>query len=93
MGEQPSPKINRRHLMSEEIKTVKKTITEEEIFIPKGYGNDDPNLYVSINGKNWILPKGKSSTVPKYVADEIRRSWAAQARYDELVDEKLKATH
>ena len=79
--------------MSEEIKTVKKTITEEEIFIPKGYGNDDPNHYVSINGKNWILPKGKSSTVPKYVADEIRRSWAAQARYDELVDEKLKATH
>ena len=79
--------------MSEEIKTVKKTITEEEIFIPKGYGNDDPNLYVSINGKNWILPKGKSSTVPKYVADEIRRSWAAQARYGELVDAKLKATH
>lgn len=79
--------------MSEEIKTVKKTITEEEIFIPKGYGNDDPNLYVSINGKNWLLPKGKNSTVPKYVANEIRRSWAAQARYDELVDEKLKATH
>jgi hypothetical protein len=78
--------------MSEEIKTVRKTITEEEIFIPKGYGNDDPNLLVSINCKNWLLPKGKSSKVPKYVADEIRRSWEAQARYDELVDAKLKAT-
>lgn len=79
--------------MSEEIKTIKKTITEEEIYIPKGYGNDDPNLLVSINCKNWILPKGKTSRVPKYVADEIRLSWAAQAKYDELVDEKLKATH
>lgn len=53
-----------------------------EIFIPRGQANDDPNLLVGFNGKNWLLPKGKSSMVPVYVADEIKRSWRAQEKWD-----------
>jgi hypothetical protein len=41
-----------------------------DIFIERGYANDEPNLLVSVNGKNFLLPKGKTSTVPAYVADE-----------------------
>lgn len=50
----------------------------EKIFIPRGSDNEEPNLFVAINGVNYLLPKGKESTVPKAVADEIRRSWMAQ---------------
>ena len=75
-----------------EIKTDKKVekIEREDIFIPKGYGNDDPNLFVSINGKNYILPKGKTSNVPTYVAEEIRRGWKAQEKRDAKSDQMLE---
>ena len=31
----------------------------EDIFIPRGPKNDDPNLFVSVNGKNYLLPRGQ----------------------------------
>lgn len=65
----------------------------EDIFIPKGSANDEPNLLVSVNGVNYLLPKGKTSRVPKHIAAEIRRSWRAQAALDERVEAMLEATH
>lgn len=63
--------------------TKTETVEKEEIFIPRASANEDPNHYVGINGVNYILPKGKKSTVPKFVAEEIRRSWEAQAMADD----------
>ena len=62
---------------------------KEEIFIPKGYANDDPNLFVSVNGKNYLLPKGKTSLVPKAVAAEIKRARRAQEKLDQNKDRML----
>lgn len=62
-----------------------------EVFIPKGYGNDEPNLFVSVNDKNFLLPKGKKSLVPKYIADEIERSLAAETAMDEHIAEMTDA--
>ncbi len=72
-------------------KTTNTTNTEsrEDIFIPKGTSREDPNLFVSVNGRNFLLPKGKTSNVPSYVAKEIRRAWAAQEKADEKNDELL----
>ena len=58
----------------------------EDIFIPRGPKNDDPNLFVSVNGKNYLLPRGKKSCVPKAVADEIERSGRAADIFYENVD-------
>lgn len=58
----------------------------EEIFIPRAVGNEEPNLFVSVNGVNYLLPKGKSSMVPKSIAEEVRRSWQAQQKQDETID-------
>ena len=70
-----------------------KTMEElEEISIPRGYANDEPNQIVGVNGVNYLLPKGKKSKVPKYVADEIRRSWRAQEAMDKHIDEMLEAS-
>lgn len=35
---------------------------------------DQPDLIVSVNGKNYIIQRGKEVTVPKNVADIIRTS-------------------
>ena len=50
----------------------------EDIFIPRGPKNDDPNLFVSVNGKNYLLPRGQKSRVPHEVAEEIHRAWVAE---------------
>ena len=64
-----------------------------DLFIPKGYANDEPNYFISINGKNFILPKGKTSKVPPYVKDEYDRAMRAQEALDaksEALLEKAK---
>lgn len=62
-----------------------------EVFIPKGAANDDPNLFVSVNGVNYLLPKGKKSKVPPEIAAEIERSQKAQEEMDNHIDEMLEA--
>ena len=63
-----------------------------EIFVPRGYANDDPNLFISVNGVNYLLPKGKKSTVPKHVAEEFYRTKRAQERLDQNMEQMLEAS-
>ena len=58
----------------------------EEIFIERAGANEEPNLFVSVNGYNCLLPKGQTSLVPKSVAAEIHRARRAQQRLDATVD-------
>lgn len=60
-----------------------------EITIPRGEKRDDPNLFVSINGVNYLLPRGKTSLVPPEVAQEVRRSWEAERLMDEHAQELM----
>jgi hypothetical protein len=62
------------------------------LFIPKGYANDDPNFFISLNGVNYLLPRGKKSMVPDFVADEYHRSQKAQERLDENIEQMLEAS-
>ena len=58
-----------------------------EVFVPKGYGNDEPNLFVGVNGTTFLLPKGRKSLVPQFVADEIERARAAETALDRRIAE------
>lgn len=53
--------------------------TRVEVFIPRPHAGEDPNLFVCVNGKAFLLPRGKKSLVPQYVKDEIERSFNAEA--------------
>ena len=57
-----------------------------EIFIERGGAEEEPNLMVGINGINYLLPRGKTSRVPRAVYEEITRSRRAQAAADEAID-------
>ena len=63
-----------------------------EVFIPRGAANGDPNFFVSVNGVNYLLPRGKKSLVPAYIAAEIERSRRAQEALDAKKDAMLEAT-
>ena len=70
--------------------TTKTEDKRVELFVPKGAANDEPNLVIGVNGKNYILPRGKKSMVPDFVKAEYDRSVTAQEKYDSTVDELLK---
>ena len=80
---------------TEETEEAKETeeVKEEkvEVFIPRGQANEDQNFFVSVNGKNYLLPKGQKSMVPKYVADEINRSFEAQEAMYKRIDSMVNA--
>ena len=55
-----------------------------EIFVPKGPARGEQKLFISVNGKNYVLPRGKRSLVPEIVAQEYERSLEAQEAYDSM---------
>jgi hypothetical protein len=68
--------------------TTKKTT--ERIFVDRGYGNEDPNVFISVNGKNYLLPRGQYSDVPVEVAEEYRRSQAAKENFYKKSSEMIE---
>lgn len=62
-----------------------------EVYIPKGYVNEEPNLFVSVNGVNYLLPRGSKSLVPQEVARELERSRRAQEALDKKIEEMTQA--
>lgn len=57
-----------------------------EITIPKGYAHEETNLFISVNGKNYILPRGKTTKVPEAVKREFERSQRAQEKLDATIE-------
>lgn len=51
---------------------------------------EDPNYPIGINGKLWLLPKGKPSMVPRYVADAFNQAEAAKGTQIENQAQLLK---
>jgi hypothetical protein len=62
-----------------------------DVFIDRANGKEDPNLMVGVNGVNYLLPRGKTSKVPKVVYDEIMRSRKAQEKQDQTKSELKEA--
>ncbi len=58
--------------------------------VPRGDLRADPNLFISINGRNYVIPRGKTVQVPPAVAEEYYRSEAAKEAFYALSDELLE---
>lgn len=71
---------------------VPKENEKVEVYVPKGNANDEPNLFVSVNGVGYLLPKGKKSMVPKAIAEEYERSRMAEDEMDAKIDMMLEAS-
>lgn len=75
-----------------EIEEVKKD-ERVPLDVPRGQANDEPNVFISVNGIGFLLPKGKRSMVPPYVKAEYERSVAAQTKMDEHVSALLEVAN
>ena len=62
---------------------------EKEVVTVKLFKDDyrykEP-LYVGINGKNWMIPRGKPVDLPKYVAEFIENQMKDETRIWEKVE-------
>ena len=65
----------------------KNNIEKVDLFIPRGPSIEDPNVIISVNGKNYVLPKGKTSKVPTFVKYEYERAQRAKEALDVLAAE------
>ena len=50
------------------------------VALPRARHGEEENLFVGVNGVNYIVPKGRSVDVPDFVAEEIRRAQEAEDR-------------
>ena len=50
----------------------------------RGTDREDPNLFVCVNGVNFLLPKGKTSLVPGVVLEEVHRAARAEGVFNDL---------
>ena len=57
---------------------------------PASSSQDDPNVFVSINGRNYVIPKGMESMVPRCVAEEYKRAGEAQKNFNNRMVELAK---
>ena len=70
-----------------EVTETPKAPEKKEIFIERGSANEEPNLQVCVNGVMYLLPRGKTSTVPMPVYNEIMRSRRAREMQDQRMEE------
>lgn len=61
-----------------------------DLYVEKGFADDDPNELISINGKNYVLPKGKTSKAPPCVKAEYERSRRAREKQDENIEKLIE---
>ena len=82
-------------MANETAKTVKDD--RVDVFVPRAGANEDPNLYVCINGKEFLLPRGQTSRVPVYVKEAIEcyhhTETFKERRQQELIEKTLKPTN
>ena len=79
-------------MANNENKASKPAENRVEVFVPMGYANDDPNFLISVTCVYYVLPRGKKSMVPDFVAEEYYRSQRAQERLDENIEQMLEAS-
>lgn len=84
--------------MSDTPKTESKALTAKQLrelvdvtpAAPRA--GEDPNYHIAINGKTWLLPKGKTSKVPKYVAMAYEQAEAAKGTQNDTKAQLLSNT-
>ena len=62
------------------------------VTVPRARRGEPEDLFVSVNGVGYQIPKGKEVMVPQVVADEIERSTKAEDRMYEDKEQRLAAS-
>lgn len=86
MTKKTTEEINTEELPVEETAAKKATVSAPPdpwervaLFVPRADSSkDDPNVFIGLNGVNYVIPRGVTSMVPRCVAEEYMRSEEAK---------------
>ncbi len=70
---------------------TKEAKTKVTIIPPRGNDKGDPNFFIGINGKNYILPRDEPAAVPPEVAEEFERSQRAERAFHKEMKKRAEA--
>lgn len=59
-----------------------------ELRIPRNSADEEQNVFISVNGKNYLIPKGQNVLVPPEVAEEYRRSEEAKESFITTIEDR-----
>lgn len=59
-----------------------------ELRIPRSSADEEQNVFISVNGKNFLIPKGQTVLVPPEVAAEYYRSEEAKESFITTIEER-----
>ena len=80
-----------KNVTLEDNPVAEETVTSDDglvdLFVDRDPSDDNPNVVIGFNGKNYVMPRGEVSRVPKYIKDEYERSKRAQYKADKTVAE------
>ena len=80
-----------KHVTLADTTVAEETVTSDDglvdLFVDRDPSDDNPNVVIGFNGKNYVMPRGEVSRVPKYIKDEYERSKRAQYKADKTVAE------
>jgi len=64
---------------------TKNSVTVE---LPRARGSEAREVFVGVNGVNYLIPRGKAVEVPAFVAEELSRAAAAERFVDSDKDRR-----
>ena len=67
------------------------TTERVSVTLPRAREGEDKTFFVSVNGVNYLIPKGRTSDVPDFVAEEIARAQEAEERMYNAKESLLNA--
>ena len=56
-----------------------------QVALPHGRPGEEQQVFVAVNGRRYLVPRGKQVSVPRYVAEMLWNVLAQERRYEQEV--------
>ena len=53
-----------------------------KMYVPPARPGEEQSIYVGVNGHGTLVPRGKTVSLPKYVADHLQHVLRAEEKYE-----------
>lgn len=54
--------------------------------VPRLAGSTRQDLFVGVNGRTWLIQRGRDVQVPRFVAEVIEQSISQREKVDDMID-------
>lgn len=52
------------------------------VMVPLGRAGEEQQIFLSVNGRTWLVPRGKQVELPAYAADVLKKTLRQELKYE-----------